>query len=128
LSRLEHAATRLRAEAERALMRTLEGGCSVPIGVWTEITWPTSVDASDRGQRYEDLIGATLLLRGTIVSINGEEQVSGSRSIVLRKPDNTAQTLAVQLQAQAAALGNDLAQELKKAGADRILASIHQSS
>ncbi|RKP10173.1 porphobilinogen deaminase [Thamnocephalis sphaerospora] len=116
LARLEHAGTRVRAEAERAVMRTLEGGCSVPIGVWTELTLAdgksaSAADAADQWRTYASLAGARLTLRAAVVSVNGEEHVGATQSI---------------MQAQATALGNALAQELQKAGADRILASIQK--
>lgn len=38
LKNIEHRETRLRVDAERAFMRDLEGGCKLPIGVYTEIT------------------------------------------------------------------------------------------
>ncbi|MGH9594081.1 MAG: hydroxymethylbilane synthase, partial [Bryobacteraceae bacterium] len=34
LSRLDHAETRAGVQAERALLRELEGGCQVPLGAW----------------------------------------------------------------------------------------------
>lgn len=37
LSSLTHRASLLRCLAERALLRTLEGGCSVPIAVASEV-------------------------------------------------------------------------------------------
>jgi hydroxymethylbilane synthase len=54
---LDHRETRLRCEAERAFMRELEGGCSVPLGVWTEIS------------------EGKLSLKGTVCSLDGKKQV-----------------------------------------------------
>jgi len=45
--------------AERALMRTLEGGCSVPIGVWTTYTEETKM----------------LNLKGLVISVDGQNHV-----------------------------------------------------
>ena len=38
--------TRIRCEAEREMLRVLEGGCSVPVGVWTDIIPLTSSSSS----------------------------------------------------------------------------------
>lgn len=37
LARIEHRESRLRVEAERSFLRVLEGGCKLPIGVYTEV-------------------------------------------------------------------------------------------
>ena len=37
LARIEHKESRLRVEAERSFLRVLEGGCKLPIGVYTEV-------------------------------------------------------------------------------------------
>ncbi|RPA98104.1 porphobilinogen deaminase [Choiromyces venosus 120613-1] len=58
LEALGHKETTLQCLAERSLMRTLEGGCSVPIGVETE----TETDGR-------------MLLRATVVSIDGQQSV-----------------------------------------------------
>ncbi|KAJ5190586.1 porphobilinogen deaminase dipyromethane cofactor binding domain-containing protein [Penicillium cinerascens] len=84
--------------AERALMRTLEGGCSVPIGVETE--W---VDKS----RY------LLKITAIVVSLDGAQSVQDSI-------DTTVQT-----EEEATALGQELAARLVKAGADAILNEIN---
>jgi hydroxymethylbilane synthase len=81
--------------AERALMRTLEGGCSVPIGVETE--W---VDQS----QY------LLRMRAIVVSVDGSQDTI----------DATVQT-----DDEATALGQELAARLVKAGADAILGEIN---
>ncbi|KAL1879313.1 hypothetical protein Daus18300_001895 [Diaporthe australafricana] len=85
--------------AERALMRTLEGGCSVPIGVETE--WV--------GQPQEFL----LRLRAIVVSLDGSQSVEDTI-------DATVQT-----NEEATALGEELAARLGKAGADAILKDIN---
>lgn len=55
---LGHKETTLHCLAERSLMRTLEGGCSVPIGVETE--------AATDGQ---------MLMRAVVVSLDGQNSV-----------------------------------------------------
>ncbi|KAI9106203.1 porphobilinogen deaminase, dipyromethane cofactor binding domain-containing protein [Phlyctochytrium arcticum] len=56
---LDHWETRLRCTAERSFMRYLEGGCSVPLGVWTTY---------DAGAK-------TLTLTGSVTSLDGETEI-----------------------------------------------------
>ena len=53
--------TMLACEAERSVMRTLEGGCSVPIGVETD--WVPGKDG----------VGTVLRLRSIVVSVDGSD-------------------------------------------------------
>lgn len=85
--------------AERGLMRALEGGCSVPIGVETE--W--------LGQS-QDLL---LRLRAIVVSLDGSQSVEDTIDAVVRTND------------EATALGQELAARLAKAGANAILNDIN---
>ncbi|GIJ87918.1 porphobilinogen deaminase [Aspergillus pseudoviridinutans] len=82
--------------AERSLMRTLEGGCSVPIGVETE--WTPSGD---------------LRMNAIVVSLDGTQSVEDN--IIKR----------VQTVEEANALGEELAARLVKAGAGEILDDIN---
>lgn len=84
--------------AERALMRTLEGGCSVPIGVETE--W--------LGES-KDL----LRMRVIVVSLDGSQSVEDTVDATVQTND------------EAAALGLELAARLVKAGAGTILKDIN---
>ena len=63
LRSLSHRETELRCRAERACLRVLEGGCSVPVGVASNIT-------SD----------SVLSLTGTVTSLTGNPQVLHSLS------------------------------------------------
>ena len=82
--------------AERSLMRTLEGGCSVPIGV--ETTW------IEKGK---------LLMKAIVVSLDGTESVQAERlGEVLNAKD-------------ADEFGWELAQDLVKKGAAKILEAIN---
>lgn len=58
---LDHEDTRLATNAERALLRRLEGGCQVPVGA----------HATRRGNR--------LALRGVVCSLDGTRSVEGER-------------------------------------------------
>jgi hydroxymethylbilane synthase len=70
--------------AERALLRSLEGGCQVPIGV------------------YSQILGDTLHLTGMVASLDGStlirDQVSGSR----HEPEGVGLALAERLKSQGA--------------------------
>ncbi|AOW07748.1 porphobilinogen deaminase [Yarrowia lipolytica] len=81
--------------AERAVMRTLEGGCSVPIGVET---------------KYEN---GKLTLDAIVVSVEGTEFVE------------CTQVRAVEENWEAEQLGKDVAEQLVKDGAKKILDAIH---
>ncbi|ROT38991.1 porphobilinogen deaminase [Sodiomyces alkalinus F11] len=100
LAGLEDRSTRLAVEAERSLMRTLEGGCSVPIGV--ETSW------HDEG-------GAKLKFKATVAHPNGTEAVDGERWAAVDTPE------------AAERLGKELAQELVEKGAQRILDEINKA-
>ena len=97
LARINHQESYLKCLAERALMRTLEGGCSVPIGVKTTFN--------------EDK--TTLKFDAIVVSVDGTEAVEES----LEAQVTTA--------AEAEALGQLMAQKLSDKGAKRILDAIH---
>lgn len=85
--------------AERALMRTLEGGCSVPIGVETEWLEPPR--------------DSILRMRAIVVSLDGSQSVE---DVI----DETIQTIE-----EAVALGEEMAASLVEAGADAILKDIN---
>jgi hydroxymethylbilane synthase len=93
LRTLSHWPTTLACTAEKSLLRTLEGGCSAPVGV--ESSWE----------------GRSLSLRAQVISVAGDEKVeSRSQGLV-----NTLD--------EARILGNQLAQEMIGLGAGKILAS-----
>ncbi|CRK14747.1 hypothetical protein BN1723_010461 [Verticillium longisporum] len=96
---IEHGPTRLAAEAERSVMRTLEGGCSVPIGV--ETTWRDD--------------GKTLTLKASVTHVDGTHGVDGESTRVIESPEAADQ------------LGRDLAVELVDRGAQTILDDINQN-
>lgn len=96
LAKINHNESFLSCLAERSLMRTLEGGCSVPIGVQTTFV------AKDR-----------LKFTAIVVSVDGSECVEASI-------EDTVETSA-----EAEELGKKLAHELIKNGAKAILDAIH---
>ncbi|KAJ3349378.1 hypothetical protein HDU83_000606 [Entophlyctis luteolus] len=97
--------TALRCIAERAFMRGLEGGCSVPLGVWTELA----------------VIGggkATLRLKGCVCSLDGEKYIEDGLSVeVDMENENQSRQSAQQL-------GHDLSVKFIALGAQAILAEI----
>ncbi|KAE8325344.1 porphobilinogen deaminase, dipyromethane cofactor binding domain-containing protein [Aspergillus sergii] len=82
--------------AERSLMRTLEGGCSVPIGVETE--WVAAGDLS---------------IHAIVVSLDGTQSVEDTIVSNVKTDD------------EATALGKELAARLVKVGAGEILNNIN---
>lgn len=94
LGPLIHRETHLACLAERALLRTLEGGCSVPIGA--ETTWE----------------GEELRLDGAVVSLDGKDGVFASEKVV------------VKTEAEAEELGAKVAGKLVAEGAQTILDAI----
>ncbi|KAJ6780262.1 hypothetical protein PWT90_04235 [Aphanocladium album] len=85
--------------AERALLRTLEGGCTVPIGVETE--W--------LGEEEEE---QKLRLRAIVVSLDGTTAVDDTLEKVVKSNE------------EAEAFGHKMAEKLIKAGARDILQAI----
>jgi hydroxymethylbilane synthase len=99
LKRLEDKPTMLACTAERSLMRKLEGGCSVPIGV--ETTW-----VEDGGKK--------LRLRATVVQRDGSHGVDADQVAVVESAEDAEE------------FGKKVAGELVEKGADKILDIINQ--
>lgn len=97
LSLLEHKSTALCCVAERSLMRVLEGGCSVPLGVWTN---------------YNEATGE-LLFKGLIVSPDGKQSVEAEITEIVHD------------KAQAEEAGVKLAQLMTAKGGKKILSEIN---
>jgi hydroxymethylbilane synthase len=102
---LTHRATAVRCHAERSLMRVLEGGCSVPLGV---ITTAEEVVAESRWK-----IG----IKGGVYSLNGDESVEIYAEDEVEWDETGT---------QAAELGRKLAAQMKEKGAAEILKAIKQ--
>jgi hydroxymethylbilane synthase len=110
--------------AERALLRALEGGCSVPIGVETKwrggngvtvgVTPAKNYGADGKAVEGEeaDLDDQELILKTTVVSVDGKEHVDYE---TVRKVKSVE---------EAEALGRDVAKILVERGADKILNKI----
>ncbi len=92
---LDDKPTRICAEAERAFLKTLEGGCRIPVGALASIEGPT------------------LTLLGVIANPNGEQIMRNSQRGSVEKPME---------------LGNELAQQFLRNGAQEILNGFGRSS
>lgn len=71
--------------AERAFLRTLEGGCQIPIGALGQV------------EKEE------ILLQGLVASLDGTQVVRGSAKGSIHEPDKLGKELAAQLLSQGAA-------------------------
>jgi hydroxymethylbilane synthase len=100
LGPLAHEPSALAVRAERALMRTLQGGCQVPIAAYGELLNGGSVRARLRLQAY-------------VGSVDGADRVRLEQSGPASAPEE---------------LGGRLAAELREAGADRILAVVRRQT
>ncbi|OAL37669.1 hypothetical protein AYO20_03176 [Fonsecaea nubica] len=99
LSQIDHRQTHLATACERSLLRTLEGGCSAPLGV--ETAWVKKEDG-----------GSLLRLKALVVSTDGKEKAE----IDMRDD--------VQSRDDAEKFGTNAADELLRKGADKILTEI----
>jgi len=111
LRALDDLPTRLAVTAERAVLATLEAGCSAPVGA------------------YAQADGRRLALSATVVAADGSARIhrTATRSLPVQV-DDTASTTGVALSRDAAittarTLGADLASELLDAGAARLMAT-----
>lgn len=79
---LEHAATRAATSAERALLRTVEGGCQIPVGAHATVT------------------GDTLRLQAAVCSLDGTASVSGETRGAVAEAESLGEALARDLLGQ----------------------------
>jgi hydroxymethylbilane synthase len=98
VEKLEHPATRMATTAERALLRTLEGGCHVPVGGFAELE------------------GETLGLWGVICSLDGLTSVEGSTEGPVEFAEGLGVSLAEDLMARG---GSAILEGIRKAGGGR---------
>lgn len=97
LSKIEHLPSSYRCIAERSMMRVLEGGCLVPLGVYTSYDEETE----------------QLYFKGLIVSPDGKQSVEAEV------------TCTVSDKAHAARAGEELAHKLAALGGKEILSAIN---
>lgn len=94
--------------AERSCLRTLEGGCSVPVGVETE--WLDT--ASEANSHSSDTHASTLLIHARVLSLEGDKTVTDSYQQVVTSAEDADE------------VGWKIAQKLVEAGAAKILEPI----
>jgi hydroxymethylbilane synthase len=111
--------------AERAVLRTLEGGCSVPIGI--ETSWrggkglavgtQPAKDYDKHGNAVEepepDLDDQELVVKALVVSVDGKEAVEHEAARKVRSAE------------EAVEMGREVARILIEKGADKILEKIN---
>lgn len=102
LRALECRETRIRCEAERAFMRELEGGCSVPLGVWTELD------------------NDNLQITGAVSSLDGQQRVREQTSGTI--PSSTSTYATKDDISAAQQIGRELAAQVIAKGGREILA------
>jgi hydroxymethylbilane synthase len=81
---LNHHPSAVRCRAERAMLRTLEGGCQVPIGVFTSLK------------------GETLTLEGMVASLDGKTLIRDTKQGLASDPEALGRALAESLKEQGA--------------------------
>lgn len=101
---LTHWQTQWKCLAERACLRVLEGGCSVPVGVHSELEV-----IKDEGEGSRE---ARLVIVGSVTSIDGQQHVVEELKEVLKSVED------------AEAVGSRLARQLLDSGAKQILDEI----
>ncbi len=99
LNLIDHKQTHLETATERSLLRTIEGGCSAPLGV--ECTWVKQGDNQ-----------TALRLKAIVVSTDGKQK----SEIEMTEVDTSRE--------EAEQFGTKAASELLRRGADKILADI----
>ena len=114
ISRLNHTDTDLRTACERSMLRTLEGGCSVPVGVETrfvdgEEDEATPIGSSSNGHSNGNGKARRLEVRAIIASLDGTRAI------------NHLETRSISTKADAEQLGHDVAVVLIQRGGKEIL-------
>ncbi|KAG9314744.1 porphobilinogen deaminase [Chiua virens] len=108
---LTHQRTQWMCLAERAMLRTLEGGCSVPVGVNTKLT--QVVEGKERLTSGESKLESGVLeITGCVTSLDGERQFV--KTIEERVTSTT----------EAAEVGKRIGQILLESGAREVLEEI----
>ena len=98
VEKLEHSETRAATSAERALLRTMEGGCQVPVGAFAEV--------EETGLR----------LRGVVCSLDGTRAVDGEISGSFEDAEKLGVALAEKLLRQG---GGEILDEIRGESGER---------
>lgn len=113
LDAVDDPATRAAVTAERALLRTLEAGCSAPVAAYAELELADSGEDGDGPARSH-----VLRLRGLAIRPDGSHVVEGEARVVL----DLDQDQLSGADSVPAELGAELAADLLERGAGAILA------
>lgn len=111
-SALDDKETRLRCLAERSLLNTLQGGCSSPVGVYSQV-FNTTEYAAESERSGETKPSMVMRLGGSVIHPHGWSEVSCSSDAAIGSAKD------------AEALGMKVAQDLLASGAGEILSRIH---
>ncbi|MDS1030697.1 hydroxymethylbilane synthase [Bacillota bacterium LX-D] len=97
--KIAHSESSLAIEAERAFLKTLEGGCQIPIGAFGEI------------------VGNELSLVGLVASLDGKKIIRDKVTGLSAQPEKIGQCLAEKLlQKGADVILNDVRREIENSG------------
>ncbi|CAI7595303.1 unnamed protein product [Penicillium discolor] len=86
---VDHKPSRWRGMAERAMLRSLQGGCSSSIGVWSSFEPLKGNDLVDKGTD-----SGILRLRATVIHIEGTSEIS-SEDVSTVETDDDAEQLGI---------------------------------
>lgn len=103
----DHKPSRWRGLAERSMLRTLQGGCSSPIGVYTSFVPNAEETESREALRF---YSGTLCLHATVLDIDGKAEVSAHSESTIGDDEGAEK------------LGVEVAAILSKEGAQNLLA------
>ena len=108
LKPLDDYVTRVRVMAEREFMKRLEGGCSVPLGVWTEYSIMNTTES--------------LLLKGSVTSLDGTVQLMDEYVLNHERNLDVKEPYLWSIE-----LGSVIAQRMLKLGAKKLLDEIKKN-
>jgi len=119
---LTHWQTSWRCLAERACLRVLEGGCSVPVGVHSELVPnPKASPAAEGGGG--DVSTARLRLVGTITAVDGQRHVEQEIEREVKSAEEAeelgAQVARLLIEAGGREILDDVAKDRERRGADQ---------
>lgn len=79
VSKLDHKNSRIAVEAERAILSSMHGGCSIPLGVYSQIS------------------GDNIIIDAVISDVEGDKYINRSKTANINKAKSCAEELAQEL-------------------------------